>query len=92
MSILYFLYTAASSGNTSRKPKTYTDLANAHYEIDENVYDKIETELPLESLNGYEQLLPDIPLNDIESVIINKGKDNAKGFEKEHAVSLNKKR
>lgn len=80
---------SGSSGDTSRKPKTYADLTNVHYEIDENVYDKIETELPLENLNGYEQLLPDIPLNDIESVIIDKEKDNAEGFKKEFAVRFN---
>lgn len=73
-------------------PTTYVDLKESQYNIiDENVYEKIETELPLENINGYEQLLADIPLNDIESVIIDKGKDNADGFKRELAVSVNGK-
>lgn len=73
-------------------PTTYEDLKESQYNIiDENVYEKIETELPLENINGYEQLLADIPLNDIESVIIDKGKDNADGFKRELAVSVNGK-
>lgn len=73
-------------------PTTYVDLKESEYNIiDENVYEKIETELPLENINGYEQLLADIPINDIESVIIDKGKDNADGFKRELAVSVNGK-
>lgn len=73
-------------------PKTYMDLKESQYnEIDENVYDKIETELPLENRNAYEQLVADISLNEIGSVIINKGKDNADGFKKELAVSVYEK-
>lgn len=41
-------------GNILRKLKIYIDLVNVYYEIDENVYDKIEIEFLLESFNGYE--------------------------------------
>ncbi|XP_052692786.1 receptor-type tyrosine-protein phosphatase kappa-like [Crassostrea angulata] len=62
------------------------DLKESQYnEIGENVYDKIETELPLENKNVYEQLVADISLNEIGFVIIDKGKDNADGFKKELA-------
>lgn len=75
-----------SSENTSHMPKTYMDLKESQYnEIGENVYDKIETELPLENKNVYEQLVADISLNEIGFVIIDKGKDNADGFKKELA-------
>lgn len=54
------------------------DLKESQYdEIGENVYDKIETELPLENRNTYEQLGTDISLNEIGFVINDKGKDNA---------------
>lgn len=73
-------------------PKTYMDLKESQYnEIGENVYDKIETELPLENKNVYEQLVADISLNEIGFVIIDKGKDNDDGFKKELAVSAYKK-
>lgn len=73
-------------------PKTYMDLKESQYnEIGENVYDKIETELPLENKNVYEQLVADISLNEIGFVIIDKGKDNTDGFKKELAVSAYKK-
>lgn len=75
-----------SSENTSHMPTTHMDLNESQYnEIEENVYEKIETELPLENTNGYEQLLAGIPLKEIEYVIIAKGKDNADGFKKELA-------
>lgn len=68
------------------------DLKESQYnEIGENVYDKIETELPLENKNVYEQLVADISLNEIGFVIIDKGKDNADGFKKELAVSAYRK-
>lgn len=52
-------------------PKTYMDLKKSQYnEIDENVYEKIKTELPMENRNVYEQFLADILLNDIGSVKI----------------------
>lgn len=70
-------------------PQTYIDLKESQYnEICENVYDNIETELPLDV---YEQLVADISLNEIGFVIIDKGKDNADGFKKELAVSAYKK-
>lgn len=70
-------------------PQTYMDLKESQYnEICENVYDNIETELPLDV---YEQLVADISLNEIGFVIIDKGKDNADGFKKELAVSAYKK-
>lgn len=81
---------SGSSENTSHMPTTHMDLNESQYnEIEENVYEKIETGLPLENTNGYEQLLAGIPLKEIESVIIAKGKDNADGFKKELAVSAN---
>lgn len=68
------------------------DLTNTRYnETDENIYEKIETELPLENIHGYERLLGDIPLNDIESVIIGKEKGDDDGFKRELAVSAHKK-
>lgn len=74
-------------------PKTYMDLKESQYdEIGEHVYDKIETELPLENKNTYEQLVNDISLNEIGFVINDKGKDNADGFKKELAVSAWKKK
>lgn len=64
------------------------DLNKSQYnEIDENVYEKIKTELPMENTNAYEQFLVDIPLNDIGSVKINKGNANSDGFKKELVVS-----
>lgn len=64
------------------------DLTNTRYnETDENIYEKIETELPLENIHGYERLLGDIPLNDIESVIIGKEKGDDDGFKRELVVS-----
>lgn len=76
-----------SSGNTSNMPKTNADMIESQYnEIDENIYDKIETELQSKVKNTYEQLLADIPLNDI-NVIINKGNDS---FKREFAVSFYK--
>lgn len=42
--------------------------------FDEHIYDTIETELQSKVKNIYEQLLADIPLNDI-NIIINKGND-----------------
>lgn len=67
---------------------TYMDLKESQYnEIEENVYEKIETELPLKNINGYKHMLADIPLNDIENVIVDKGKYNANGFKSELAVS-----
>lgn len=64
-----------------------SDMIESRYnEIDENIYDKIETELQSKVRNTYEQLLADIPLNDI-NVIINKGND---GFKREFAVSFYK--
>lgn len=42
--------------------------------FDEHIYDSIETELQSKVKNIYEQLLADIPLNDI-NIIINKGND-----------------
>lgn len=71
----------------------YVDLKESQYNgIDENVYEKIKTELPMKNTNVYEQYLADIPLNDNGSVIVDKGKDNADGFKKELAVSANKKK
>lgn len=76
-----------SSGNTSNMPKTNADMIESQYnEIDENIYDKIETELQSKVKNTYEQLLADIPLNDI-NVIINKGNNS---FKREFAVSFYK--
>lgn len=78
---------------TSHAPKTYVDLKKSQYnEIDENVYEKIKTELPMENTNAYEQFQADIPLNDIGSVKINKGDDNSDGFKKELVVSANEKK
>lgn len=73
---------------TWHAPKTYVDLKKSQYnEIDENVYEKIKTELPMENTNDYEQFLADIALNDIGSVKINKGDANSDGFKKELVVS-----
>lgn len=70
----------------------YVDLKESQYNaIDENVYEKIKTELPMKNTNVYEQYLADIPLNDNGSVIVDKGKDNADGFKRELAVSDNGK-
>lgn len=81
-----------SDSNSLHMPKTFMDLTNTRYnEADGNIYEKIETELPFENINGYEQLLADIPLNDIESVIIGKEKDDDDGFKRELAVSDHKK-
>lgn len=64
-------------------PKTYMDLKKSQYnEIDENVYEKIKKELPMENRNVYEQFLADIPLNDIGSVKIDKGNDNSDRLKK----------
>lgn len=81
---------SGSSGDTSQRPKIYNDLTNAQYEIGENVYEKSETEIPLENINAYEQLLADISLNEIGSVIINKGKDSADEFKRELSVRVQK--
>lgn len=48
----------------------------------------IETEIPLENINAYEQLLADISLNEIGSVIIKKGKDGADEFKRELSVRV----
>lgn len=56
-------------------------------EVDENIYEKIEIEFFFENINGYEQLLVDILLNDIEFVIIGKEKDDDDGFKREFVVS-----
>lgn len=45
----------------------------------------------MENINPYEQLLADISLNEIGSVIINKGKDSADEFKRELSVRVNKK-
>lgn len=71
--------------------KTYmnVDMRELHYnEIDENVYEKIKTELPIENTNVYEQYLADIPLNGIGSVKICMGNHNSPGIKKELAVSV----
>lgn len=74
-------------------PTTYVDLKESQYNrIDENVYEKIITELPIKNTNVYEQFQADVPLNDIGSVIIDKGNDNSGGFKKELAVSANEKK
>lgn len=74
-------------------PKTYMDLKKPQYnEIDENVYEKIKKELPMENRNVYEQFLADIPLNDIGSVKIDKGNDNSDRLKKDLAVSANEKK
>lgn len=52
--------------------------------FDEHIYDSIETELQSKVKNIYEQLLADIPLNDI-NIIINKGNDC---FKREFAVRV----
>lgn len=52
--------------------------------FDEHIYDTIETELQSKVKNIYEQLLADIPLNDI-NIIINKGNDC---FKREFAVRV----
>ncbi|XP_034319044.2 uncharacterized protein [Magallana gigas] len=75
-----------SSENTSHMPKTYMDLKKSQYnEIDENVYEKIKKELPMENRNVYEQFLADILLNDIGSVKIDKGNDNSDRLKKDLA-------
>lgn len=67
-------------------PKTYMDLKKSQYnEIDENVYEKIKKELPMENRNVYEQFLADILLNDIGSVKIDKGNDNSDRLKKDLA-------
>lgn len=72
-------------------PKTYMDLKKSQYnEIDENVYEKIKKELPMENRNVYEQFLADILLNDIGSVKIDKG--NSDRLKKDLAVSANEKK
>lgn len=69
------------------------DLKKSPYnEIDENVYEKIKSELPMENTNVYEQFLADIPLNNIGSVKIDKGNDNSDGLKKDLAVSANEKK
>lgn len=74
-------------------PKTYMDLKKSQYnEIDENVYEKIKKELPMENRNVYEQFLADILLNDIGSVKIDKGNDNSDRLKKDLAVSANEKK
>lgn len=68
------------------------DLINICYnEIDENIYEKIEIEFFLENIYGYEWLLGDILLNDIEFVIIGKEKGDDDGFKREFVVSVYKK-
>lgn len=59
-------------------------------EIDENVYEKIKKELPMENRNVYEQFIADILLNDIGSVKIDKGNDNSDRLKK--GVSANEKK
>lgn len=54
--------------------------------FDEHIYDKIETQLQSKVKNIYEQLLADIPLDDI-NIIINKGNDC---FKREFAVRVYK--
>lgn len=72
--------------------KIYMDLMNIWYnEVDGNIYEKIEIEFFFENINGYEQLLVDILLNDIEFVIIGKEKDDDDGFKREFVVSDYKK-
>lgn len=62
----------------------YVDVKESHYnEIDENVYEKIKTELAMDNTNVYEQFLADIPLNDNVSVITDKGNNNSDGFKEE---------
>lgn len=69
------------------------DLKKSQYnEIDENVYEKIKKELPMENRNVYEQFLADILLNDIGSVKIDKGNDNFDRLKKDLAVSANEKK
>lgn len=69
------------------------DLKKSQYnEIDENVYEKIKKELPMENRNVYEQFLADILLNDIGSVKIDKGNDNSDRLKKDLAVSANEKK
>lgn len=69
------------------------DLKKSPYnEIDENVYEKIKSELPMENTNVYEQFLADIPLNNIGSVKIDKGNDNSDGLKKDLSVSANEKK
>lgn len=70
----------------------YVDVKESHYnEIDENVYEKIKTELAMDNTNVYEQFLADIPLNDTVSVITDKGNNNSDGFKEELTVSANEK-
>lgn len=72
--------------------KIYMDLMNIWYnEVDGNIYEKIEIEFFFENINGYEQLLVDILLNDIEFVIFGKEKDDDDGFKREFVVSDYKK-
>lgn len=71
----------------------YVDVKESHYnEIDENVYEKIKTELAMDNTNVYEQFLADIPLNDTVSVITDKGNNNSDGFKEELTVSANEKK
>lgn len=71
----------------------YVDVKESHYnEIDENVYEKIKTELAMNNTNVYEQFLADIPLNDTVSVITDKGNNNSDGFKEELTVSANEKK
>lgn len=71
----------------------YVDVKESHYnEIDENVYEKIKTELAMDNTNVYEQFLADIPLNDNVSVITDKGNNNSDGFKEELTVSANEKK
>lgn len=69
------------------------DLKKSPYnETDENVYEKIKSELPMENTNVYEQFLADVPLNNIGSVKIDKGNDNSDGLKKDLAVNANLKK
>lgn len=71
----------------------YVDVKESHYnEIDENLYEKIKTELAMDNTNVYEQFLADIPLNDTVSVITDKGNNNYDGFKEELTVSANEKK
>lgn len=53
-----------------------------------NIYEKLQVKNSNGDLGTYQQLLLDIPITEIGSIITNKQRDNAEGFKRDYAVCI----
>lgn len=53
-----------------------------------NVYEKLQVEKSIGDMGTYQQLLLDIPITEIGSIITKKQRDNAEGFKRDYAVCI----